>query len=52
MEEMFARLVFDLKLDQELLPWGYFEIMIGTGLGGWVHYDNASNRVWLIVFFV
>jgi hypothetical protein len=34
MNEMLSRLEFDLKSDQELLPWRHFELMIGTGLGG------------------
>ena len=36
LEEMLSRLAFDLKLDQELLLWQYFEMMIGTGHGGYV----------------
>jgi hypothetical protein len=36
LEEMLSRLAFDLKLDQELLIWRHFDIIIGTGLGGCV----------------
>jgi hypothetical protein len=34
MGETLSRLEFDLNLDQELLPWEHFELMIGTGPGG------------------
>jgi hypothetical protein len=34
LEEMSLRLAFDLKLNQEVMPWRHFEIMIGTGHGG------------------
>ena len=34
LEEILSRLAFDLNLDQELLSWQRFELMIGTGPGG------------------
>ena len=34
LEEILSRLAFDLNLDDELLPWQRFELMIGTGPGG------------------
>ena len=35
--EILSRLAFDLKIDEELLPWRHFDLMIGTGPGGSVH---------------
>jgi hypothetical protein len=32
LEEMLSRLQFDLKLNEELLAWRYFDIIIGTGV--------------------
>jgi hypothetical protein len=34
MDEILSRLAFDLKLNEELMAWRHFEIMIGTGPGG------------------
>jgi hypothetical protein len=34
LKEMLSRLAFDLKLNQEMMPWRHFEMMIGTGHGG------------------
>jgi len=34
LDEILSRLAFDLNLDQELLPWRHFELIIGTGPGG------------------
>jgi hypothetical protein len=34
MNEILLRLAFDLKLNEELMAWRHFEIMIGTGPGG------------------
>jgi hypothetical protein len=34
LKEILSRLAFDLDLDEELLPWQRFELMIGTGPGG------------------
>jgi hypothetical protein len=34
MDEILSRLAFDLKSNEELLPWRHIELMIGTGLGG------------------
>jgi hypothetical protein len=34
LEEMLLRMEFDLKSDNELLPWQHFDIIIGTGPGG------------------
>jgi hypothetical protein len=33
-DEILARLAFDLKTDEELMAWRHFELMIGTGRGG------------------
>ena len=33
-DEILSRLAFDLKLDEELMAWRHFELMIGTGRGG------------------
>jgi hypothetical protein len=33
-DEILSRLAFDSKLNEELMPWRHFEIMIGTGTGG------------------
>jgi hypothetical protein len=33
-DEILSRLAFDLKSNEELLPWRHFELMIGTGTGG------------------
>jgi hypothetical protein len=35
--EILSRLAFDLKIDEELLPWRHFDLMIGTGPGESVH---------------
>jgi hypothetical protein len=40
MDEILARLAFDLKSDEELMVWRHFELMIGTGPGGSVHLDS------------
>jgi hypothetical protein len=40
MDEILARLAFDLKSDEELMVWRHFELMIGTGRGGSVHLDS------------
>jgi len=32
--EILSRLAFDLKSNEELMPWRHFELMIGTGPGG------------------
>jgi hypothetical protein len=37
MDEVLARLAFDLKSAEELMAWRHFELMIGTGPGGSVH---------------
>ena len=34
LKELLSRLAFDLKSDNELLPWRYFDIIVGTGPGG------------------
>ena len=34
MNEILSRLAFDLKSNEELMPWRHFELMIGTGRGG------------------
>jgi hypothetical protein len=34
LEEILSRLAFDLQLNQEIMPWIHFEMMIGTGHGG------------------
>jgi hypothetical protein len=49
LEEMLSRLEFDLKLDQELLLWQYFEIMIGTGYGGYVMAHKDARYIELRV---
>ena len=33
-EEILSRLAFDLKLNEELMAWRHFRLMIGTGPGG------------------
>jgi hypothetical protein len=33
-EEILLRLEYDLKSNEELMPWRHFELMIGTGTGG------------------
>jgi hypothetical protein len=33
-DEILSRLAFDLKLDEELMAWRHFQLMIGTGRGG------------------
>jgi hypothetical protein len=33
-DEILCRLAFDLKSNEELMPWRHFELMIGTGPGG------------------
>jgi hypothetical protein len=33
-DEILARLAFDLKSNEELMVWRHFELMIGTGRGG------------------
>ena len=33
-DEILSRLAFDLKLDEELMAWRHFELMIATGRGG------------------
>jgi hypothetical protein len=33
-DEILARLAFDLKSNEELVVWRHFELMIGTGRGG------------------
>jgi hypothetical protein len=45
LEEMLSRLAFDIKLDQELLLWQYFEMMIGTGYGGYVMIHKIDHYI-------
>jgi hypothetical protein len=45
LEEMLSRLAFDLKLDQELLLWQYFEMMIGTAHGGYVMVHKIDHYI-------
>jgi hypothetical protein len=33
-DEILARLAFDLKSNEELMVWRHFKLMIGTGRGG------------------
>jgi hypothetical protein len=33
-DEILSRLAFDIKSNEELMPWRHFELMIGTGPGG------------------
>jgi hypothetical protein len=40
-DEILARLAFDLKSDEELMAWRHFELMIGTGRGGSVRSDSS-----------
>ena len=39
-DEILSRLAFDLKLDEELMAWRHFELMIGTGRGGRVYLNS------------
>jgi hypothetical protein len=36
-DEILSRLAFDLKSNEELMPWRHFKLMIGSGPGGCVH---------------
>ncbi len=49
LEEMLSRLAFDLKLNQELLLWQYFEMMIGTGYGGYVMAHKVDQYIEICV---
>jgi hypothetical protein len=40
-DEILSRLAFDLKSSEELMAWRHFEVMIGTGPGGWAYFNSG-----------